>query len=68
MEEKTLPAPIVEPTCVAFGTNKKQPHASKAGKIKRDPAVRGPTPPNLVSNKKGELRNSSASGIVIGKI
>ena len=31
-EKRTVSAPIVEPTCAAFGTTKKQPHASNGGK------------------------------------
>jgi hypothetical protein len=31
-EKRTVPAPIVEPTCTAFGTTKKQPRASNGGK------------------------------------
>jgi len=42
-EKRTVAAPIVEPTCAAFGTTKKQPRASNGGKIKRDPAVHDPT-------------------------
>ena len=37
-EEKTVPAPIVEPTCAAFGTTKKQPRASNGGKNKERPS------------------------------
>ena len=31
-EKRTVPAPIAEPTCAAFGTTKKQPRASNGGK------------------------------------
>jgi hypothetical protein len=33
-EKRTVPTPIVEPTCAAFGTTKKQPRASNGGKAK----------------------------------
>jgi hypothetical protein len=40
-EKRTVPAPIVEPTWAALGTTKNNPVHQMAGKIKRDPAVRG---------------------------
>ncbi len=39
IEEKTVLAPIVEPTCAAFGTNKKQPRTSKEGKIENKKGI-----------------------------
>jgi hypothetical protein len=35
-EKRTVPAPIVEPTCAAFSTTKKQPCASNGGKKLRE--------------------------------
>ena len=37
-EKRTVPAPIAEPTCAAFGTTKKQPRASNGGKAKERPS------------------------------
>ncbi len=47
-EYNTLPAPIIEPTCAAFGTNKIRPRAEKAGKPKRNPAVGDYTIPKKI--------------------
>ena len=37
-EKRTVPAPIVEPTCAASGTTKKQPRASNGGENKERPS------------------------------